>query len=86
MDKSQFKGGFTVRDDDEPMFSIEWVFDERETDPNKLQFLAYDANLWPMSDFETWTDEDFKKKNIEIALKVTHDFTGAVWLDNTKIK
>lgn len=86
MDKSQFKGGFTVRDNDEPMFSIEWLFDERETDPNKLQFLAYDANLWPMPDFDTWTDKDFKKKNIEIALNVTHDFTGEVWLDDTKIK
>ena len=88
MDKDNFKGGFSVRSDDPNnyLFGTEWLFDDRVTDPNKLQFMAYDLNLYPAPDFDTWSDEDYKKKNIRIALQVTKDFPGSVWLDDTKIK
>lgn len=88
MDKDKFKGGFSVRSDDpdDHLFGTEWLFDDRVTDPNKLQFMAYDLNLYPTPDFDTWVDEDYKKKNIRVALQVTKDFPGNVWLDDTKIK
>ena len=86
MDKTKFSGGFTVRDDEEAMFGVEWLYDEREKDPEKLQFMAYDLNMYPMPDFDKWKDEEFKQKNIDIALRVTRDFKGSVWLDDTKIK
>lgn len=86
MDKTKFNGGFTVRDDEESMFGVEWLYDNREKDPKKLQFMAYDLNMYPLTDFDKWTDKKFIQKNIDIALKFTRNFNGSVWLDDTKIK
>lgn len=66
--------------------TVEWIFDENESNESKLQFLAYDANLWPLPHFSTWRNEDWKRKQMSKAYEFTKDFTGEVWLDDVLVK
>lgn len=65
---------------------VNWLYNEKASNEKELLFQAYDANLWPLPNFSTWKDKNWKQKQIEKALKFTKDFTGEVWLDDTKIK
>ena len=66
--------------------TVEWLFGKKESSDDKLVFLAYDANLWPLPIFSTWKDEKWKQKQINHALAFTHDFEGEVWLDDVMVK
>ena len=84
----KYKSVFTVDFTDGKcnMWDMEWLFDEENTTESKLVFMGYDANLYPAPNFSTWSESDWKQKQIDIALKRAKDFVGEVWLDDVKIR
>lgn len=85
--KDKYKSGFEVCDEKCYACDVEWLFDDISSTPEKLCFQAYDANLWPMKDFSTWSGKAWvKRKHIKAALERTKGFDGEVWLDDVKIK
>ena len=59
---------------------------KKNTTESKLVFMGYDANLYPTPNFSTWTESDWKQKQIDIVLRRARDFEGEVWLDDVKIR
>ncbi|MGM0199678.1 hypothetical protein [Enterococcus sp. DIV1314a] len=84
MDK-EYQRGFIVTGD-KPYMTEEWRFQKNQSNNKKIVFYGYDANLCPMSAMSTWPETKWKKKVINIALKLTKDFKGEVWLDDVRIK
>lgn len=82
----KYQAGFSVRHPKESMCDEDWMFSKKDSTNQKLVFLGYDANLFPMTDFSKWPETDWKKKVIRTALNRTKGFTGEVWLDSVKIK
>lgn len=82
----KYQAGFCVDHPKESMCDEEWLFSKKDSSNDKLVFLGYDANLFPMTDFSKWPETDWKKKVIRIALNRTKGFKGEVWLDSVKIK
>jgi hypothetical protein len=82
---NKYKAGFTV-DASHPIGDEEWLFDDKNSTNVKLIFQGYDANLWPMPDFSTWPETEWKQKVIQTGLQRTKDFIGEVWLDSVQIK
>lgn len=82
----KYKAGFEVNHPKESMCDEEWLFEKDHSSDEKLVFFGYDANLFPMPNFSTWPETDWKNKVIRVALKRTKDFKGEVWLDDVKIK
>ena len=84
----KYESGFTVEANDGKcsMWDMEWLLDKENTTESKLVFMGYDANLYPAPNFSTWTESDWKQKQIDIALRRARDFEGEVWLDDVKIR
>ncbi|MFD1399676.1 hypothetical protein ACFQ41_10195 [Lacticaseibacillus suilingensis] len=78
----QFKGGFTRGSG---IRTEEILHDDRVTNEHVLQFLMYDANLYPCPNLSTWKPKarqaviDFVKERVS---KVNAD----VWVDDVKVK
>jgi len=85
----KYKSGFTVSGK-HPYETEEWVYSEEHSNKNKIVFLGYDANLFPMPNLSSRPDNDYNKawfaRLKQLALNFTKDFTGEVWLDDVKIK
>ena len=47
----KYQSGFSVRHPKESMCDEDWVFSKKDSTNQKLVFLGYDANLFPMTDF-----------------------------------
>ena len=69
-----------------PIETVEWYLDEGSSNGDKTVYFAYDANLYPLPYFSTWSNEEYKQKHIELALKRCKDFIGEVWLDDVKVR
>lgn len=86
---SKYKAGFTVTGE-HPYATEEWLYSEDYSNKNKIVFLGYDANLFPMPKLSSRPNTDYNKewfkKLKQKALNVTKDFEGEVWLDDVKIK
>ena len=84
----KYESGFTVEANDGEcsVWDMEWLLDKENTTESKLVFMGYDANLYPTPNFSTWTESDWKQKQIDIALRRAKDFVGEVWLDDVRIK
>lgn len=85
----KYKKGFTVSGK-HPIETEDWLFSKVESNPNKLVFLGFDANLSPMPNLSERPDNEYNrvwfKKLKRVALEFTKDFKGEVWLDDVKIK
>lgn len=82
-----FEGGFSICGKGENRITtVEWLLDEKESNNNKLVFLAYDANLCGLPLFEKWKNNKHKQLQIKEVLNATNDFDGEVWLDGVRIK
>jgi hypothetical protein len=81
----KYKAGFEV-DSPHPMCDEEWLFSGEYSTDEKLVFQGYDANLFPLPDFSTWPETEWKQKVIQTGLQRTKDFIGEVWLDSVQIK
>lgn len=64
----------------------DWVLSEDLSEMDKLVFLGYDANLYPMIDFNDFPETEWKEGIIKKALDFTKDFIGQVYLDSVRIK
>lgn len=64
----------------------DWILSEEHSETNKLVFLGYDANLYPMLDFKDFPETEWKEGIVKKALEFTEDFDGHVYLDSVKIK
>lgn len=81
----KYKSGFDVHGKHD-IETVNWLIDSKDSNETELFFMAYDANLYPMPDFSSWNNNEFKQKQIDAALKRTKDFDGEVWLDDVRIK
>lgn len=84
----KYKAGFDVVLGHRILTEI-WCFEEKLSNENKLVFYGYDANLFPLpnlSERTNYGDKMWVEKAKEIALELTKDFNGEVWLDDVKIK
>ena len=85
----KYKAGFTAYGE-HPIETEEWLYSEDYSYKNKIVFLGYDANLTPMpilsSRLNTDYNKEWFKKLKKVALNVTKDFKGEVWLDDVRIK
>lgn len=84
----KYKAGFDVEKGHRILTEI-WCFEEKQSNDNKLVFYGYDANLFPLpnlSERTNYGDKMWVEKAKEIALELTKDFKGEVWLDDVKIK
>lgn len=85
----KYKRGFTVNGE-HPIETEDWIFSPEDSNPNKLVFLGFDANLYPMPNLSKRPDNEYNrewfKKLKKTALEFTKDFKGEVWLDDVKIK
>lgn len=66
--------------------TVEFLFDEKESDELKLAFQAYDANLCPLPDASTWNKKWLKKQSDFLDSAISKDFIGEVWLDDVLIR
>lgn len=86
---NKYKAGFTVYGKC-PYETEEWLYSEEYSNKNKIVFLGYDANLFPMPSLSSRPNTDYNKKWFkklkQEALNVTKGFEGEVWLDDVKIK
>ena len=80
-----YKGGFCVTGEN-PYETEEWLFRKELSNETKLVFQGYDANLCPLPNFSERIMNDWNKKVIAKAMRVTKDFKGDVWLDDCQIK
>lgn len=85
MNLSHYESGVCV-DTGHPINTIEWLFQDDQSNNKKLVFFAYDANLCACPKFSTWSENEFKERQIKKVLERTSDFAGEVWLDDVKIK
>ena len=81
---NKYKNGFVV-DFGHPILKEEWLLSREQSSKNKLVFLGYDANLFPMLNFSERSESEHAEKVIKKALELTKDFKGEVWLDDVKI-
>lgn len=81
----KYKNGFIVNFED-PIFTENWLFSKELSSKDKLVFLGYDANLFPLPDFIGRPKNKYTDKVIEIALELTKEFNGEVWLEDVQIK
>lgn len=80
-----WRGGFTLRFTNNPIFDEEWLLDDRYSTESELHFIGYDANLMPMENLST-TPEQHRVKVIELAKYRLRDVQATVWLDDVKLK
>lgn len=85
----KYKGGFTVTGK-HPIETEDWLFSKKYSNSNKLVFIGYDANLFPMPNLSERPDNAYNRAWFETlkktALEFTKDFDGEVWLDDVRIK
>lgn len=84
----KYKAGFDVELGHRILTEI-WCFEEKQSNDNKLVFYGYDANLLPLPFLSQRNDKSnqmWVEKAKEIALELTKDFKGEVWLDDVRIK
>lgn len=82
---NKYKAGFCV-DHKHPMCSEEWLFSEEHSNDNKLVFLGYDANLYPMLNLSERPKTEWNDYVKKCGLERTKNFNGEVWLDDVRIK
>jgi len=77
----KYKRGFTIFDDNDRRkeFPTEWIQDEKKSTEIELYLLAYDANLWPTPDINTWKPNNIKEACEKICERIK-DFEGNVYL------
>ena len=83
----KYKRGFKVLPSGvNSIFEEEWLFREDLSNENKLQFLGYDANLFPLPEWDTPNlSKMWDRLRIKVAQRFTKDFSGEVWLDNVRV-
>lgn len=62
-----------------------WIYEEKESTENKLQYYGYDANFHPLPDLSK-TSEENQKKVIEEIKKLFKKDNIEIWLDDIKVK
>jgi hypothetical protein len=80
-----WKGGFTLQFDRNPMFDEEWLLDDRYSTEASLYFIGYDANLYPLPDLSKLP----AKHRQEVVNKAKHrlrDVNATIYLDDVKIQ
>ncbi|BAN73813.1 MULTISPECIES: hypothetical protein [Lacticaseibacillus] len=78
----QFKGGFTRGSG---INTEEILHDDRVTNEHKLQFLMYDANLYPCPDLSTWKPKA-KQEVIDFVKEQVAKVNADVWVDDVQVK
>ncbi|QFR64065.1 hypothetical protein LH991_08795 [Schleiferilactobacillus harbinensis] len=78
----QFKGGFTRGSG---ICTEEILHDDRVMGEHKLQFLMYDANLYPCPNLSTWKPK-VKQEVINFVKERVSKFNADVWVDDVQIK
>ena len=77
----KYKSGFTVSGK-QPYETEEWLYSEERSTKDKIVFLGYDANLFPMPDLSSRPNTNYNKARFarlkQTALNLTKDFTGDV--------
>ena len=80
-----WRGGFTLHFDSDPMFDEEWLLDDRHVKEDELRFLGYDANMCALPNLSTFP-EKHRREVIEQASTRFKNINADIWLDNCKIK
>lgn len=78
----QFKGGFTRGSG---IRTEEILHDDRVTNEHVLQFLMYDANLYPCPNLSTWKPKA-RQGVIELVKERVSKVNADVWVDDVQIK
>lgn len=84
MDKNKYTEGFVINFREYYM-TEKWIYSEKSTN-DKLIFLGYDVDLYPLPCFNLRKETLLKELVLSKALEITENFTGEVWLDDVKIK
>lgn len=84
MDKNKYKEGFVVNFREDYM-TEKWIYSENSAN-DKLIFLGYDVDLYPLPCFSLRKETLLKELVLSKALEITEDFKGEVWLDDVIIK
>lgn len=82
--KSKYPVAIDIKEKDIYMCQT-WYLEEKESTGNKLQYYGYDANLHPLPDLST-TSEENQRKVIEEFKKLFKKDNIEIWLDDIKIK
>lgn len=80
--QEQFKAGFTIGEDYE---TNEILLDTRVQEEHKLQFLMYDANMFPASDISTWS-KSARDKVLNFMKLQMKDVNADIFVDDVQIK
>ncbi len=78
----RFEAGLDTGD---PQYGETWLVDEQRTKDNVLYLQAYDANLWPCTNFSTWRQGYIEQVTEEI-LHDIGDLNVTIWLDDIKVR
>lgn len=84
MDKNKYIEGFVVNFREDYM-TEKWIYSEDSTN-DKLIFLGYDVDLYPLTCFSLRKETLLKELVLSKALEITEDFKGEVWLDDVIVK
>lgn len=78
----KYRGGLTIYDDDDKHHTnpTEFLLDQNKSTETELYFLAYDANLWPSPNIDTWNPDYIKEVCRKICDRLK-TFDGVVYLD-----
>lgn len=85
MSVKYYEGGFSVTGKSY-YETEEWLLSKKDSNEKKLVFHGYDANLYAIPNFSSRKMNDWNKKVIAKAMRVTRSFKGEVWLDDCQIK
>lgn len=82
----KYKSGFTIYADSDKRRQCPdyFILDKRYSTETELYFLAYDADLWPAPNIDTWLPDYIKEVCGKICDKL-QDFEGTVYLDGIKL-
>lgn len=80
--QEQFKAGFTIGEDYK---TNEVLLDERVQDEHKLQFLMYDANMYPLPNIRGWS-KSARDKVLNFMKLQMKDVNADIFVDDVQIK
>ena len=78
---TKYKGGISIF---EGYATEEWLLDDKKTTSDELYLIGYDANLYPLPNFETWSYRG-KQDTKEEIIKALKSWKGAVYLDGSRV-